>query len=132
MESVNNLALVLCLTVIHRFQLDAIAPRRLRRNLREFLRDLLAPFNELAGLFGKEKESSWICFLDVLNFRGFVVPGDFELGVTPCILARYCPVYEVFTDDTYSGVPSATRFPPCSPASGPKSIIQSAFLIRSK
>lgn len=132
MESVNNFFLVRCLTLSYRFQLDAIAVRRLRRNLRERFCDLLAPFNELAGLSGKEKKSSWVCFLDDLNFRGFVVPGAFELGAMPCILARYCPVYEVFTDDTYSGVPSATRYPPCSPASGPKSIIQSAFLIRSK
>ena len=55
-------------------------------------RDLLAPFKELAGLSGREKKLSEVCFLDDLNFRGLVVPGDFESGLMPCILARYCPV----------------------------------------
>ena len=58
MESVNDFSLVQCLTLRYRFQLDAIAVRRLPRNLRERFRDLLVPFNELTGLSGKEKKSS--------------------------------------------------------------------------
>ena len=45
---------------------------------------------------------------------------------------KYFPVNDFLTNDIDSGVPSATNSPPSSPAPGPRSIIQSAFLIRSK
>ena len=42
------------------------------------------------------------------------------------------PVKDDLDFEIFSGVPSATIFPPFSPPSGPKSIIQSEFLITSK
>jgi hypothetical protein len=44
---------------------------------------------------------------------------------------RNCPVYEAATSAMCSGVPSATRRPPASPPSGPRSITQSATLTMS-
>ena len=41
------------------------------------------------------------------------------------------PVWEPGTHDTSSGVPWATIRPPCSPPSGPRSMIQSAVLMTS-
>src|SRR5581483_2827488 len=45
---------------------------------------------------------------------------------------RNLPVYELGTWAICSGVPSATSSPPASPASGPRSITQSAVLITSR
>ena len=42
------------------------------------------------------------------------------------------PVYDFLKFDKFSGVPEKRTFPPSSPPSGPKSIIQSAHLITSK
>ena len=45
---------------------------------------------------------------------------------------KYLPVREISLSDTSSGVPVHSISPPEFPAPGPKSIIQSAFLIKSK
>ena len=68
-----------------------------------------------------------------LRFRaGFADPGAFALALIPGIFARKCPVWDAPTDAMYSGVPCATSSPPLSPAPGPRSMIQSAFLMRSR
>lgn len=111
----------------------AVAERRRRcRHLREFLRDLVAPFGELAGLSGNVMSSAIFPFTDVLNLWGRVVPGAFASALIPSILFKYWPVADFFTDATYSGVPCATSSPPRSPANGPRSISQSEFLIMSR
>src|SRR5258708_35015759 len=46
-------------------------------------------------------------------------------------LAKYWPVYDLFTLATSSGAHTAITSPPLLPPSGPRSITQSAYLITS-
>ena len=50
----------------------------------------------------------------------------------PDIDFKYFHVKESLLVIIFSGVPSATIFPPFAPAPGPKSITQSAFFIKSR
>ena len=65
-----------------------------------------------------------------LIFRNLPLPCRRSLGRGTIFLPeRYAPVIDFGSASISSGVPSATNQPPCSPAPGPRSTIQSALRI---